>query len=80
MKLGAKLSGQFRRLPAWAVVSLVFSIIIATAFTLIAILPPPVDPYDACVKQCRPLSGQIVDDKDYPMSAKGHYRQICKCF
>lgn len=50
---------------------------------LIARLAPPMRDPEAesreCTKQCAPRFGQLVRDMDYPMSAKGQYRQVCKC-
>lgn len=50
---------------------------------LIARLAPPLrDPeaeFRECEKRCAPRFGQLVRDMDYPMSAKGQYRQVCKC-
>lgn len=75
--------GAFRkalqRLPAaWAVI-LGFTTFVGAATLLAQFLPPVRDPVAECAKQCEPRAGRLVNDMNYPMSAKGQYRQVCVC-
>jgi hypothetical protein len=44
-----------------------------------AISPPARDERTDCIRQCAPRRGELIADKNYPMSAKGSYRQVCQC-
>jgi len=75
-----RLSQIFRKLPASVVVAAGFSGVILLGVILVLVLPPKPDPRGECNRQCAPRFARIVPDKNYPMSAKGSYRQICECF
>jgi hypothetical protein len=75
-----RLSQIFRKLPASVVVAAGFSGVIVLGVILVLVLPPKPDPRGECRKQCEPRLSRVVPDKNYPMSAKGNYRQVCECF
>ena len=64
--------------PGWMVL-IVFGSFIGGAYLLGYFLPAPRDATQECRQQCIPRAGNLVDDKNYPMSAKGMYRKICEC-
>jgi hypothetical protein len=41
--------------------------------------PGPFSQVEECRQRCQPRAGILRDDKDYPMSTRGQYRQICQC-
>jgi hypothetical protein len=79
LKFAKFLKGKFSRLPAPAAAALGFAAFICTALLLVPFMPPPRDIKAECAKQCAPRYGKVVADKNYPMSAKGTYRQVCEC-
>jgi hypothetical protein len=80
MRLWGRLRQTLRKLPAPVVVAAVFAGVIAVGVLLVFALPPKPDPWAECRKKCEPRFAQLVPDKNYPMSAKGNYRQICECY
>jgi hypothetical protein len=79
MKVTGYLKSKLSRLPAPAAAALGFAAFIGTALLLVPFMPPPRDIRAECAKQCAPRYGKVVADKNYPMSAKGTYRQVCEC-
>ncbi len=80
MKLRQVLHRKLVGIPAPLAVAAGFALIIAASFLIAAVLPPPRDVQAECRTQCEPRLFRLVTDKNYPMSAKGTYRQICECF
>jgi hypothetical protein len=80
MRLVDRLRQALRKLPVPVVVAAVFASVIAVGVILVYVLPLKPDPWAECRKQCEPRFSRIVPDKNYPMSAKGNYRQICECY
>ena len=68
--------------PGWLVV-MVFCGLIGSCALVMGLLrgfvPGPFSQIEECRQQCLPRKGQLENDKDYPMSAKGQYRQLCRC-
>ena len=67
------------RMPSAWVVVIAFAAFIALAVAVAALIQRPPDAQAACRQQCMQRTGRFVDDKDYPMSAKGQYRAVCRC-
>jgi hypothetical protein len=67
------------RVPAGWAVALVFGAFIVASLLFTRALPPPRNPVAECAKQCAPRHGRLANDMNYPMSAKGEYRQVCNC-
>jgi hypothetical protein len=68
------------RLPAPLAVVIGFAVFIAVSLMVAEFMPPLRDVVVECRKQCEPRSSRLVADKNYPMSAKGTYRQVCECY
>lgn len=68
------------RLPPAAVAALGFAAFIGVGYLIGFLMPPPRDLHAECRKQCEPRFSRIVPDKNYPMSAKSIYRQVCECY
>ena len=79
MNPAKSLRNQLAKLPAPAAAALGFVVFIGAALLLVPFLPPARDMNAECTKQCAPRYGKVVPDKNYPMSAKGTYRQVCEC-
>ena len=67
------------RIPHAWLAALAFAAFIGFGLLLSAIVPPKAEPVAQCDQQCLPRKGRLENDKDYPMSAKSQYRQICRC-
>jgi hypothetical protein len=79
MKIRSAISKVFRHIPVPWAVALVFGAFVGTSLLVALLVPQRRNPADECTKQCEPKIGQLVKDMNYPMSAKGQYRQVCEC-
>ena len=79
MNTRAAIRNALARIPAPWGAALGLGAFIAASLLLVQVLPPQRDHAAECAKQCAPRFGQLARDMDYPMSAKGQYRQVCKC-
>ena len=77
------LSHMRRRLaktPPAVIAALAIAFFILGSLALVPFLPSPKDVHAECRQQCASRASQVVPDKDYPMSAKGVYRDKCECY
>lgn len=80
MWLRERIRNYLRRIPPGIAAVLAFALFIGGMLALVPFLPPLRDAHSECRKQCAPRSGKIVPDRDYPMSARGTYREKCECY
>lgn len=71
------------RIPRGWLAAMVFSGFIGSFVLFMALLrglaPGPFSEAEQCSQQCLPRAGMLQEDRDYPMSTRGRYRQICRC-
>jgi hypothetical protein len=67
------------RIPPGVAAFLAFALLIGGTLALVPFLPPLRDAHAECRARCAPRIGQVVPDKEYPMSARGVYREKCTC-
>ena len=71
---------RLARTPPAVIAALAIVFFILGSLAIVPFLPPLKDVHAECRKQCAPRASQVVPDKDYPMSAKGMYRDKCECY
>lgn len=82
MKARHGIRKMWARVPAPLGAALGICAFVAAGLLIARLSPPLRDPETEsrkCTKQCAPRVGQLARDMDYPMSAKGKYRLVCKC-
>lgn len=70
---------RLRKFPLSLQVAVVFALVVFAIYLLGTVVGPQPDLSDECVRRCLPRQGQLIADKEYPLSAKGQYRQLCEC-
>jgi len=74
------LRNALSRLPTPVAVAAGFGFFIAVGLGVAALVPPAKDSQAECSVRCRPLPGNLVEDKTYPLSSRRpYYPLVCKC-